>query len=486
MFDTCRVNLLNDHYPCPPLWHPAVLKKRRTFTESPRPRPPLMHPTCPRPATYVEPTQMMYPFPTNPMTTTRSAPFPSFRTDALWLNRPTQPLRIRKTAPAPQTTPWMKGSSSPLSSHSSSSYVVSNSPVLPIGGAITLRSTTPRTGKYAGEMATASPATPPALPLPSLQLGLDKLISNFESDFVRSRRTSQPLSVATSLSVYSQASASDGRRSPPQRGERDSMEAAEKVDDDATDAYSIRSAETIQVAISPRPSADVAIFFDIDPRLSAAPSTATDTTTSTAGTLVEPHPPLAEKRRLERTRLSLQPCPSLASANSILRRADLPPDHDAPSPVDENTYRRYEYASEFAPEDKAGAAPPAALVDDDICADYDYIRAIDILIYGERPLPDVPVDVVRRSSRTRPRRELAPVRRRVSDKRAPPTGKRLTTTQMAVAATCKPRTRRGNFKQETKNASRGSKAETRPGVRESERRSIFFQVTHFFGKSSSS
>ncbi len=401
MFDMHRVRCLTDRHPCPPLWHAAVLKKRRTFTESPRPRPPQTHPTRPRPATYVEPTQMLYPFPSYPASTTRNAPLPSLRPDTLWLNRPTQPLRIRKTAQAPHIPSWTKGVSSSSPSHSSSSYVVSNSPVLPIGGAITPWSTPTRTVKYASDMMTTNPTTPP--PLPSLQLGLDKLLCSFESDFGRTRRASQPLSVATSMSVYSQASASDGRRSPPQRYDRDLLDTTQKVDDD-TDAYSICSAETIQVAISPRPSTDVAIFFDIDPRLSATPSTETYTTASTAGTLVESHSPLVDKRPLERTRLSLQPCPSLASANSILRRADLPPDHDVPSPVDENTYRRHEYASEHASEGKVGAAPPALPVDDDICADYDYIRAIDILIYGERPLPDVPVDVVRRSSRTRPRR----------------------------------------------------------------------------------
>jgi hypothetical protein len=115
-----------------------------------------------------------------------------------------------------------------------------------------------------------------------------------------------------------------------------------------------------------------AIYSNVDPRLNASTSThASDATLSTLTTLVEPSTPRKDKKHLEGTGLSLQPCPSLASANRILSLSDLPPNHDAPMPIDENTYRRYEHEGKL----------DSPFNDSDICADYDYIHAIDVLIY---------------------------------------------------------------------------------------------------------
>jgi len=159
----------------------------------------------------------------------------------------------------------------------------------------------------------------------------------------------------------------------------------------------------------------------------------------------------------------------LASANRILRRADLPPDRDVPSPIDENTYRRYEHEGKVD-------APPFS---EDICADYDYIRAIDVLIYGMQPLLEVPVDVSgQRTSRVWSRWDIAPVRRRTSNKHLMPAGERVSSFSPSVASHRK--SRKKNVKTEAKiSAKAGTKKRNYD-----ERRSIFFQFTHIFGKPS--
>ncbi|KAF8194979.1 hypothetical protein BJ912DRAFT_957780 [Pholiota molesta] len=184
-----------------------------------------------------------------------------------------------------------------------------------------------------------------------------------------------------------------------------------------------------------------AIYSNVDPRLNASTSThASDATLSTLTTLVEPSTPRKDKKHLEGTGLSLQPCPSLASANRILSLSDLPPNHDAPMPIDENTYRRYEHEGKL----------DSPFNDSDICADYDYIHAIDVLIYhvGSDKIPAL---ALKRNAHTTPP---------VAFDRTP---------------------RRNSFKMGPK---RAAKMEARQDHKD-ERRSIFFQVTHFFGKSSS-
>lgn len=401
----------------------------------------------------------MITFPSNPSSARCNVPLPSLRTDSLWLSRPTQPL-VRKSPQSPQLPPWLNKPGSP-----SSSYIVSNSPKLPIGGNPLARPAARRVASTSplAEQKSPSATTSTATLLPSLQLGLDKLFADVESDvtFTRSRRFPSTISTATSASVYSQSSASHGLL--PNIQDEDGTMAG---DANASDTFSVRSADTMQGPPA-HFTKDNVISFNMDPRSSM--STCTDTIASTLTTLVGASPPPKEKRRLESTRLSLQPCPSLASAHHILRHSDLPPDHDAPSPIDENTYRRYEH------EGNADASP----FSEEICADYDYIHAIDVLIYGVQPLPDVPVDVgTRQTSRMRSRREIAPIRRRVSENRTAHTGKRATNAPPPVPLNRKQR--KNSVKMEAKNSAKTAEKKRS----HDKRRSIFFQVTHFFGKPS--
>ncbi|KAF8194977.1 hypothetical protein BJ912DRAFT_957772 [Pholiota molesta] len=205
-----------------------------------------------------------------------------------------------------------------------------------------------------------------------------------------------------------------------------------------------------------------AIYFNVDPRLNASTSThASDATSATLATLVDPSTPRKDKKHLEGTRLSLQPCPSLASANRILSLSDLPPNHDAPSPIDENTYRRYEHEGKF----------DSPFNDFDICADYDYIHAIDVLIYGVRPLPDVPMDAARRPSQSRPRRDNS-IRRSGSAK-GPTQVLKLNAHNTPPVSFNRTSPRKNSFEVCTKAAVKMESRQDHKG----ERRSIFFQDT---------
>ncbi|KAF8961984.1 hypothetical protein BDZ97DRAFT_1759600 [Flammula alnicola] len=463
----------------------AVLKKRRSMSDDPRLRPPKEE-RRPRPFTYVEETQKMQnlqnPHSKSASMSKQSILLPNLRADSLWLNRPTQPLHIRK---ASQASPPGNGS-----------YVVANSPILPIGSVIS--NTMPR------PMSKPLPQVPPSMEASTSTFdasdtsGLETLIASVKSELNYSdsthltrsaRRPSRHPSVATSLSVYSQASYSHSLQV-----EREVAELAEGEDQEfdqesahtsatygsirdrvASDSVSMQTIDTLEAqAPTPRrPSMDQSawwvtyahdstssqnvISFDNDVRSSCL--TSAPTTTSTSPTIVSSS---THNRDHHRRELSLQPCPSLASSSPTSTFIDLPPDHDSPTTGIKSTYRPHDL------EDK-GKSP----FDDDICADYDYIQAIDVLIYGARPLSDVPpTDVVRRPSNTLMRRENVAVRRRTSDRRSNPGLKK----NFNVGAS-------GSMKGKTKK-NINAKADNRE--QNGRRRSIFFQVSHLFGKSQSS
>ncbi|KAF9480353.1 hypothetical protein BDN70DRAFT_877726 [Pholiota conissans] len=453
----------------------CVLKKRRRFADSPLVKPPTAQQRRIS-SSFVDPMQ-------KPATSTsflqsasaskHSLLLPNLRPDSLWLGRPTQPLRIRKSPQSPPTPP----PSTPHTGHRSGPHVISNSPMLPIGGNVPPRSPTPRAHK--STHSTPTRRLPPGACVepstntfsPPIQTGLETLIASIESEFKHVQHhplLPRPISVATSLSVYSQSSAAYSVLPESQDFPHNLKAISEGKKDgerERSDTYSIRSAETVQLRASQGLTVDDSesphgIYFGVDPpRLSTSASTSTHAshkTFSTSNTLVDLGTPPKEKKHLESTRLSLQPCPSLASAHRILSLNDLPPDHDASSPIDENTYRRYEHEGKID-----------SPFNDDICADYDYIYAIDVLIYGARPLPDVPVDVARQSStRSRPKRDNS-IRRRGSDRRPAPVAKKVSHTNPLVSFNRE--TRKNSLKMDPN--TRVTKTEARNELR----RSIFFQ-----------